>query len=67
MDDPDIVEAQMELKPSDSQDGDNKEEGPEGEEKLLGPERRNSIPGIIPSPMATASIFSKYVSFWYVL
>ena len=71
MDDPDVAEPQIDVQPVDCQDANHAEGlGDEKEEMLAqypGPERRNSDPGIKPSPVATAGLFSKYVSFWYVL
>jgi len=39
------------------------DKGKDEAELMLG-DRRGSDPGIIPTPMAHASFFSKYVSFW---
>ena len=38
----------------------------DNEQKLMleDKDRRGSDPGILPSPMANASFFSKYISFW---
>ena len=41
--------------------------GDEQGEPMLGDEdRQESDPGILPSPMAQASFFSKYITLWFV-
>jgi hypothetical protein len=51
---------------ADDNDDEFDEKGHEEKEKMLGHDqkRRNSDPGVIPTPMSSANIFSKYVSFW---
>ena len=63
MDDEVHVDGRIIVSESDTSDEDDLQNQDETQ-KMMKNERRNSTPGIQPSPMAKANIFSKYVSFW---
>ena len=66
MDDEAHVDGRIIVSESDTSDEDDLQNQDETQ-KMMKNERRNSTPGIQPSPMAKANIFSKYVSFWWVV
>lgn len=48
------------------EEDDNESGGQNEKDKMLGAdkERRSSTPGIQPTPMINANLYSKYISFW---
>ena len=61
MDDEDLVDVKN---PYHDADYDNDDEGDGQEDALLEGKRRDSVPGIKPSPMPRVNILSRFVTFW---
>ena len=60
MDEEDLVDVKIPTPP----DEDGSDDEKDVKDSLLEGKRRDSIPGIKPSPMPGVSVFSRFVTFW---
>ena len=60
MDEEDLVD--VKIPPPSDEDGSDDEK--DLKDSLLESKRRDSIPGIKPSPMTSVNVFSRFVTFW---
>lgn len=60
MDEEDLVDVKIPTPPDEDDNDDEKDL----KDSLLEGKRRDSIPGIKPSPMPEVSVFSRFVTFW---
>ena len=60
MDEEDLVDVKIPTPPDEDDNDDEKDL----KDSLLEGKRRDSIPGIKPSPMPGVSVFSRFVTFW---